>query len=112
MKSFFRLNSKYILLTFDNYDFDLIDILQYIQFVILEKNLILFSYFIVYNKQNIKAFIILNRRINLFDSDIFEIDFRDTQYNSTLESFYLLKSIKKYAKKKNKFITNIEELKN
>ena len=112
MKSSFQLNSKHILLTFDNCNFDLIDILQHIQFVILEKNLILSSYFIVYNKQNIKAFIILNRRINLFDPDIFEIDFGDIRYNPNLKSFYSLKPIKKYPKKKNKFITNIEELKN
>jgi hypothetical protein len=110
MKNLFRINAKHLQLIFENCNLDLTDILQHIQFILLEKNLILRSYIIISKNHNIEAFIILNRRINLFDSDIFEIDFGDIRFNPTIQTFYPSKRIKKFIKK-NKFITNIEELK-
>ncbi|RIA99982.1 hypothetical protein C2G38_2236209 [Gigaspora rosea] len=51
-------------------DFDLTDILQHIQFILLEKNSILRSYILISNNQNNEAFIILNRQINIFNSKV------------------------------------------
>jgi hypothetical protein len=110
MKNPFRINAKHLQLTFENCDLDLIDIFQHIQFILLEKNLILKSYIIILNNQNIEAFITLNKHINLYNPDLFELDFGNIQFNPIIKTFYPFNQVKKFIKKNN-FITNIKELK-
>ncbi|CAG8677360.1 14564_t:CDS:2, partial [Dentiscutata erythropus] len=114
MKSQYRLQAKQLLFSFDRCYFDPEDILQHIRFVFIEKNITISSYYISTDKQNIKAFVILDRRINLSNSNLFELDFGEVSYTPTIESFRSLKTIRKYFKKnkKNRFITNIKEINN
>jgi hypothetical protein len=93
-------------LVYYNCDFDLEDILLHLQFLLMERNVIIQSYIITTSNNIIYLFITLNRSISIKDLTFFDIDCIDTRYHPVVNVCRSEKYIKSLVRD-NKYISNI-----
>jgi hypothetical protein len=93
-------------LIYFNCDFDLEDILLHLQFLFIERNVIIQSYIITTNENNIYSYISLKRSIAIKNNTFFDIDCIDKIYHPVVNMSRSQKYIQSLVKD-NKYISNI-----
>jgi hypothetical protein len=104
--SSYCLRCKNMQLIYFNCNFDLEDILLHLQFLFMERNVIIQSHIITTDNDNIYLYISLNKSISIKDITFFDIDCIDKRYHPIVNMTRCEKYIKSIVKD-NKYISNI-----